>query len=255
MPRSLHGGRHELGQNFLVHRPTIDTVIALVDATTGPILELGAGDGALTRHLASTRRPLTAIDLDEHRVRRLARALPHVRVMHADALRHPLDAPVVVGNVPFHLTTPILRRLLSERRWDHAVLVTQWEVARKRAGVGGGTMMTAQSAPWFEFSLRGRVPSWGFAPRPGVDGGILTITRRGSPLVPHAERRAYERFVRDVFTGRGAGIESIVRRIAPVSAATVRHALAAAKAPPRALPRDLTAMHWASLWAAVRGAR
>lgn len=251
MPRSLHGGRHELGQNFLVHRQTMNTLAALVDATSGPILELGAGDGAITRRLASTRRPVTAIDLDEHRVRRLARALPHVRVVHADALRHPLDAAVVVGNVPFHLTTPILRRLLAAREWQHAVLVTQWEVARKRAGIGGGTMMTAQSAPWFEFALHGRVPSWGFSPRPGVDGGILTITRRGSPLVPYAERHAYERFVRDVFTGRGTGVESIVSRIAPVSAATVRHALASAKAPPRALPRDLAAPHWASLWAVV----
>lgn len=252
MPRSLHGGRHELGQNFLVHRPTIDTLAALVDATAGAILELGAGDGAITRHLASTRRPVTAIDLDEHRVRRLARAIPHVRVVQADALRHPLDAPVIVGNVPFHLTTPILRRLLSSPGWDHALLVTQWEVARKRAGIGGRTMMTAQSAPWFEFALRGRVPSWGFTPRPGVDGGILTIARRESPLVPQAERRAYERFVGNVFTGRGGSIASIVRATSSLTPGAVRRALSMAEVPPHALPRDLDAQQWAALWRAVR---
>ncbi|WP_217178630.1 23S ribosomal RNA methyltransferase Erm [Streptomyces sp. AC495_CC817] len=255
MPRSVHGGRHELGQNFLVHRPTIDTLAALVDATSGPVLELGAGDGAITRRLAATGRPVTAIDLDEHRTRRLARALPHVRVVHADALRHPIDAPVVVGNVPFHLTTPILRRLLSERRWEHAVLVTQWEVARKRAGVGGGTLMTAQSAPWFEYALRGRVPRSGFSPQPSVDGGILTIRRRASPLVAAADRRAYERFVRGVFTGPGSGLESVLRRTAALSAPAAQRALAAAGARSRALPRDLSPEQWARLWTAVRSAR
>lgn len=252
MPRSAFGGRHELGQNFLTHRTTIDTLDALVGTTTGPILELGAGDGAITRRLAATPRRITAIDIDEHRVRRLARVLPQVRVVHADALHYPLDAPVIIGNIPFHLTTPILRRLLSTQSWEHAVLVTQWEVARKRAGVGGRTMMTAQSAPWFEFALRGRVPAWGFVPRAGVDGGILTITRRTSPLIPLRERQRYERFVRDVFTGRGGRIDSIVRRASALDPSAVSRALSAAGVPSRALPRDLDAQQWAALWRAVR---
>ena len=121
MPRSVHGGRHELGQNFLNHRPTIDRITRLVDGTSGPVLELGAGDGALTRELVRLGRPLTAIDIDEHRVRRLRRALPKVRIEHADATRYPLDAPVIAGNIPFHLTTPILRRLLASHGWQHAV--------------------------------------------------------------------------------------------------------------------------------------
>ena len=159
MPRSSHGGRHELGQNFLIHTPTISKITALVTATKGPILELGAGDGALTRPLAQLGRPVTAIDLDEHRIAGLRRALPDVKINHADALTVPLDHPVIVGNIPFHLTTPILRRLLRVGTWTQAVLLTQWEVARKRCGIGGSTMLTAQTAPWFTFTLHGRVPS------------------------------------------------------------------------------------------------
>ncbi len=188
--RSVHGGRHELGQNFLVHTPTIDRIVALVAKTDGAILEIGAGGGALTARLAELGRTLTAIDIDESRIAELRRTHPAVRVEHADALRHPLDAPVIVGNVPFHLTTPILRRLLQRPTWEHSILLTQWEVARKRAGVGGGTLLTAQSAPWFEFQLHGRVPARAFRPMPSVDGGILSITRRGSSLVPVDERRA-----------------------------------------------------------------
>ncbi|MFJ6533964.1 23S ribosomal RNA methyltransferase Erm [Microbacterium sp. NPDC091662] len=248
MPRSIHGGRHELGQNFLTHRPTLSRICDLVRNTSGSILELGCGDGALTRALAELGRPLTAIDIDEHRVHRLRKTLPGVRVEIADATRHPLDAEVVVGNIPFHVTTPILRRLLSRGRWNEAVLLTQWEVARKRAGVGGGTLMTAQSAPWFDFSLEGRVPAWCFSPRPSVDGGLLAITRRGSPLVPASDRRGYEEFVRAMFTGRGGTLPAVVARAACTSMSRARHAVAAAGAEDRRLPRELRPEQWAALW-------
>lgn len=251
MPRSIHGGRHELGQNFLTHRPTLARITELVAGTSGSILELGCGDGALTRSLAALGRPVAAIDIDEHRVRRLRKALPDVRIEVADATRHPLDAPVVVGNIPFHVTTPILRRLLSSGRWNEAILLTQWEVARKRAGVGGATMMTAQSAPWFEFSLEGRVPAWGFSPQPSVDGGLLAITRRGSPLVPVSERREYEAFVRAMFTGRGSNLAAVLAAAARIPMPRARRAVAAAGAAERRLPRDLRPEHWAALWGQV----
>lgn len=252
MPRSSRGGRHELGQNFLTHAPSIDAILRLVADTRGPILELGAGDGALTFRLAALGRALTAIDIDEHRVRRLAQRVPTAEVVHADALSYPLRTPVIVGNIPFHVTTPILRRLLREPRWEHAILLTQWEVARKRAGVGGRTMMTAQHAPWFEFSLHGRVPRWGFSPPPSVDGGILGIARRGSPLLPAAERGAYEGFVRRVFSGRGGRLERIVQGAARVGPAVAQRAVARADAR-GALPRDLTPEQWVTLWHALRG--
>jgi 23S rRNA (adenine-N6)-dimethyltransferase len=246
--RSVHGGRHELGQNFLVHPPTIDRIVALVAKTDGAIIEIGAGSGALTAGLAELGRSLTAIDIDERRIAELRRAHPEVRVEHADALRHPLDAPVIAGNVPFHLTTPILRRLLQRSAWRHSVLLTQWEVARKRAGVGGGTLLTAQSAPWFEFHLHGRVPARAFRPMPSVDGGILAITRRGSPLIPVGERRAYERFVGDIFTARGRGMAAILATVSGSSAPAARKTLSAAGIHPASLPRDLDAAQWARLW-------
>ncbi|WP_102194136.1 23S ribosomal RNA methyltransferase Erm [Microbacterium aurantiacum] len=248
MPRSLHGGRHELGQNFLTHRPTLSRITALVRRTSGSILELGAGDGALTRSLAELGRPLTAIDIDEHRVARLRRVLPGVRVEPADATRYPFDADVVVGNIPFHLTTPILRRLLATGSWGHAVLLTQWEVARKRAGVGGSTMMTAQSAPWFDFELQGRVPSWGFSPQPSVDGGVLTISRRSTALIPRSERRAYEAFVRAAFTGRGSSLAVVIAGAARVDIDAARQALAHAGVSTRSLPRDLQGEQWSIVW-------
>jgi 23S rRNA (adenine-N6)-dimethyltransferase len=253
--RSPHGGRHELGQNFLIHRPTIETIVDLVARTDGPILEIGAGDGALTVPLAALGRPLRAIDLDEHRVARLRRRLGGVDVRQADALHHPFDRPVVVGNLPFHLTTPLLRRLLGARDWEHAIVLTQWEVARKRAGVGGGTMMTAQAAPWVSFELHGCVPASGFRPQPAVDGGILAMRRRTEPLIDLAARTGYERFVAGAFTARGRGLAEILRSVTRSSPAKIRDALRRAGAQPHHLPRDLRAEEWAALWHALAAER
>ena len=251
MPRSIHGGREELGQNFLTHRPTISRIVDLIARTDGPILEIGAGDGALTVPLARLGRPLTAIDIDEHRVARLRRRLPDVDARFGDALTHPLTSPVVVGNIPFHLTTPILRRLLDGGDWKYAVLLTQWEVARRRAGVGGRTMLTAQTAPWFTFTLHGRVPARHFTPVPGVDGGLLEIRRRDTPLLTTRERRRFERFVKAVFTGRGSGLAQIVQRASGLSRSETGRLLSAVGVDPRALPRDLTPEQWAELWSTV----
>lgn len=252
MPRSSHGGRHELGQNFLIHAPSIATILDLVRTTDGAITELGAGDGALTEPLAALRRPLTAIELDEHHAARLARRLPQVDVVRGDATRCALRTPVVVGNIPFHITTPLLRHLLRAPAWRHAILLTQWEVARKRAGVGGGTMMTAQAAPWFTFTLHSRVPRHAFHPMPSVDGGILALARRSQPLVSAADAHGYRAFVQAVFGGRGSHLRAIVGNAAGVPSPVSADALARASIDRRALARDLTPEQWAALWHALR---
>ena len=252
MSRSSFGGRHELGQNFLTNSATITTIVDLVDSTDGSILEIGAGDGHLTRPLGRLGRKLTAVEIDEKRAERVRSRARGASVVTGDVLGLPFDADVIVGNVPFHLTTPILRKLLREHAWSEAVLLTQWEVARKRASVGGSTMMTAQSGPWFTFDLVGRVPARHFSPMPSVDGGLLRISRRREELVPCAEEKAYSRFVRAMFTGRGNTLARIVSGAAGIGAGAAKGALGRAGVPSRALPRDLSAMQWARLWREVR---
>ncbi|RSN06076.1 23S ribosomal RNA methyltransferase Erm [Streptomyces sp. WAC 05977] len=204
--RTQRPGRHELGQNFLIDRNTVETVVRLVAATSGPIIEFGTGDGALTLPLERLGRPLTGVEIDDRRAARLAgRVRPSTEIVTADYLRFPLPRTphVLVGNLPFHLTTATLRHVLAAPGWTDAVLLMQWEVARRRAGVGGATMMTAQWWPWFDFRLAGRVPATAFRPRPGVDGGLLTMTRRERSLVEDTDRERYQDFVRRVFTRPG----------------------------------------------------
>ncbi|WP_033287885.1 23S ribosomal RNA methyltransferase Erm [Amycolatopsis jejuensis] len=248
-----YGGRHELGQNFLTDPAAIATICAAAARTKGPLVELAAGDGALTVPLSRSGRPITAVELDPRRVQRLAqRTARNVSVVHGDLLTHRLPAVphTVVGNLPFHLTTAALRRLFRQPHWELAVLLVQWEVARRRAGIGGASQMTAAWWPWFDFTVPARVPAQAFRPKPAVDGGILVITRRTEPLV--TERSAYQGFVRAVFTGRGRGLGGILPRTGRLTSRSAHAWLARERLSPRALPRELTATQWASLWELVR---
>lgn len=244
--RRIVGGRHELGQNFLVDRRVVARLADLVPP--GPVLELGAGDGALTRQLAARPGDVTAVELDPGRVARLRRALGRrVRVVHADMLRFRPDGTYpgdyqVVSNLPFGITTPLLRHLLGQRAWASAVLLVQWEVARKRAAVGGTTLLTASWWPWYEFALAGRVPSAAFRPRPGVDGGILVIRRRETPLVAPSARPAYQRLVRQAFSGDR--LLPAVRPALPGAGGW----LSANGLDAAVRPRELTAQQWADLY-------
>ncbi|MFE0423550.1 23S ribosomal RNA methyltransferase Erm [Streptomyces sp. NPDC058953] len=251
-----HPGRHELGQNFLVDRSTIDTFTRLVADTRGPILEIGPGDGALTLPLQRLGRALTAVEIDGRRAARLRdRTGPATTVVTADFLRYPAPGNpyVVVGNLPFHATTAMLRGILRAPAWTDAVLLVQWEVARRRAGVGGATLMTAQWWPWYEFRLVGRVPANAFRPRPNVDGGLLTMARRRRPLVAERDRAAYQDMVARVFNGRGRGLARIVGHALPeLPRRTVDGWLRGHRVPAAALPKNITAEQWADLHALRR---
>lgn len=246
------GGPHELGQNFLVDPSVIATIDRLVARTCGPVVEMGPGNGALTLPVSRSGRPVTAVEVDAQRARRLSsRTGANVTVVNEDILRFrfPRDPHVLIGNLPFHLTTPVLRRILAAEHWHTAVLLLQWEVARRRAGVGGASLLTARWWPWYEFKLHSRVPARSFRPMPSVDGGLLTITRRAEPLV--GEIRAYQGMVKQVFTGRGRGMAEILVRTGQLNRSAALRWLREQDIDPRKHPKDLNATQWASLWTVV----
>ncbi|TCK20200.1 23S ribosomal RNA methyltransferase Erm [Pseudonocardia endophytica] len=248
-------GPHELGQNHLTDRRIVDEIVALVADRDLPVVEWAAGTGAITRGLARLGRPVEAVELDPRSLEHLRRiAGPHVRVTDHDILRHapPTTDHDLVANVPFALTTPVLRRLLRLGAWQRSVLVTQWEVARKRAGVGGATLLTAQWWPWYRFTLQRRIAASAFRPRPSVDAGLLVVDRRPRALVP--ERPGYQAWVRSVFQGRGRGVPDILVR-SGIPRSAVRSWASEHQVTERSLPRDLTAQQWAAGHALATGAR
>lgn len=251
-------GRHEFGQNFLTDPSTIATIVGLVADTSGPIIEIGSGAGALTLPIQKLGRPITAVEIDERHATRLgARIDPQLTtIVNTDFLRYrlPHTPHVLVGNLPFHQTTAILRAIVHAPGWTEAILLAQWEVARRRAGIGGATMMTAQWWPWYTFTLHRRIGASAFSPRPSVDAGLFTITRRSDPLLPITHRREYQAFVHRVFTGRGRGVTDIVTRTIPSTyRAEMRRTLATIGfGGDHVLPRDVSAQQWVSLFEVTR---
>src|SRR5699024_3577673 len=104
-------GRHEHGQNFLTDHKIINSIIDLEKQTSGPIVRIGPGSGALTPQRAYLGREIPAVEWDEKladkRTQETSRGA--VELFHDDCLTFLLPATpcVIVGNIPFHFTTAI----------------------------------------------------------------------------------------------------------------------------------------------------
>src|SRR5699024_2221214 len=105
-------GRHEHGQNFLTDHKIINSIIDLVKQTSGPIIEIGPGSRALTHPLPYLGRAITAVEVAEKLSPNLTQQTSWAadEVVHDDFLTFlfPATPCVIVGNIPFHLTTAIL---------------------------------------------------------------------------------------------------------------------------------------------------
>jgi 23S rRNA (adenine-N6)-dimethyltransferase len=141
------------------------------------VLDIGAGEGALTAHLLATGARVVAVELNAGRVRVLRRRFPGATVVHADAARMRLPARPfrVVANPPFALTTELLWILLArDSRLTAADLVLQRAVVRKYVARGA-------AARRFSMAAGLALPRHAFQPRPRVDCAVLTVRRRGRP--------------------------------------------------------------------------
>ena len=173
------------------------------------MLEIGAGTGRLTLPLAERAGRVTAVELDDALAGRLERAFadrPSVRIVHGDALTVQMEGTWrAFGNVPFAITTAILRRLLDDPvdGPDRVDLLLQFEAARKRASPDRSTLLSLGWLPWWDLSLTRRIPRLAFDPPPSVDGGMLTVIRRAAPLLDPADRDAYVAMLRRAFQHGG----------------------------------------------------
>ena len=251
--------RRVLSQNFLVDRRVID---ALVDGSgVGPgdlVLDIGAGNGLISTALVRRGARVQAIERDPglaDRLRAKFATWPSVTVVEADVLAMPLPAEpfCVVANIPFGITTKILRRLLEAAGLARADMIVQAEVARKRGTGGRGTLLNACWEPWFEFGTGARIPAAAFRPRPRVDAAVLIVTRRNPPLVDPASRRDYVGFVTAAFEGARPTVASALARAVP----RTRFAGLAGELGfgTDALPSQLDVHQWAGLFRAAGGGR
>jgi 23S rRNA (adenine-N6)-dimethyltransferase len=211
--------RRELGQNFLTDERVARRLVG--ESGVGEddlVVELGAGGGMLTRQLAMVSRRVVAVEYDPYWATQLRERFSeddNVRVVQGDALTAglPKEPFVVVANIPFNATTPILHRLLDDPTSPpRAVyLLVQKQVALKHARSTPTTLKTLHWSPWHKFSAGAEVPAETFRPKPRVDACLMVAARRGPPLVAPEHRHLFRAFVRRAFEGHGSNVGMALR--------------------------------------------
>jgi len=208
-----------LGQNFLTDPNHLRKIIAAADLTPADtVLEIGPGLGALTVPLTESARAVVSVEVDADMVRVLNAEVsaPNFRLVQADILSvEPAavlaeqlphfsvgDEYVVVANVPYYITSGIIRHLLeSEYPPRRTVLTIQKEVAQRITAKPGKMSVLAVSVQFYGMpTLCHTIPANVFFPPPKVDSAVLRIDRHPAPPVPVDDPRAFFRVVKAGFS-------------------------------------------------------
>jgi len=262
--------RHSLSQNFLADVDVLERILAEAAPAPGrAILEVGPGLGILTGGLLDAGAAVTAVELDrglaarlrERFAAELARgdadpgAPGTLRLIEGDALDQPLTrlcpAPYdVVANLPYHITSPILHRLLGEPpRPDRLVLMVQREVA-ERIAAPPGKMSYLSVFVQYHAAVRIalRVPPAAFEPAPEVDSAIIAAEPFPSDdrLDPAAEEELW-RLVQAAFRERRKMLHNVLTRQLAMPAERISAALAEAGIDPDRRPQTLAVGEWLRL--------
>lgn len=184
-----------LGQNFLTDETYLAkiTEIAAIDKNTD-VLEIGAGIGNLTRHLAHAGRQVTAVELDSQLIpilKKVTKAFGNVDIVEGDILEIPVSdlvtssGYVVAANIPYYITSALIRYLLENDPKPKAIVLTiQREVAQRICAKAGGLSLLALSVQVYGSPMiAARIPAGAFYPAPKVDSAVLTIDLYDQPLI------------------------------------------------------------------------
>lgn len=239
--------RKRLGQHFLIDPNIVRKIVALAEVRPHEtVLEIGPGRGVLTRPLCAAARTVIAIEKDPRLGDYLTRAVADCRNLDlrvADALEFPFeslpDRSVIVANLPYNISTPLLFRLLDAReRIDRMVLMLQTEVARRLVARPGGrdygilSVLAQYSAiP----SLAFQVAASCFRPRPEVGSAVVRLVMKKERSLRVADEALFVRTVRAAFAHRrktllnslrdeGLGTETVAPALARVGIAPSRRA-------------------------------
>ena len=217
--------KRSLGQNYLVDANLQHKIVEALGA--GPedeVLEIGPGRGALTRHLVGTVGRLVLVELDDDHASALADrfgARSDVEVIHGDILEldrarrlHDPEDALVVGNIPYNITTPIVFHLLERPRPRDIVLMVQDEVAQRMAAPAGTKAYGALSVGVRTVARVQRLFKVGrgaFRPVPGVDSAVVRITPIRPEPMDAAEEKDLRVLVRAAFQWRRKQLRRILR--------------------------------------------
>lgn len=241
------------GRHYLRSRALAEDLVRRAHISAGDlVVEIGAGGGLLTQALADRGARVLAVETDHRAVGRLNRRFHDsemVRVIPGDVLKIPWPDELfrAFGNIPFHITTAILRRLLDDPAGplERADLVMPQRVAIKR-GRARGNLLAVSWGPWWEFRILRRLPGTSFRPVPEVTAALVAISRRSPPLLGMDHWSRFRDLVRLGFNRANLPVRrSLAGHMPP---RTLKQALRGAGASPHARPTDLSARDWVTIY-------
>lgn len=233
----------KLGQNFVVDANTVRKIVQVAGVCAGErVVEVGPGLGSLTLAILETGASVTAVEIDH----RLAARLPQTAAAHgvapdaltvvdADALRVrelPGDPTVLVANLPYNVSVPVLLHFLESFPYlERGVVMVQAEVGERLAAPPGSKIYGAPSvkAAWYgAWRLAGTVSRQVFWPVPNVDSVLVAFRRDATPRGSEQLRRRTFALVDAAFQQRRKMLRQALSGVLGGSAAAASAQLEAA---------------------------
>ena len=214
MAASFPPALKRLGQNFLIDPNIIRKIVSLAAlCPDDTVLEIGPGRGALTAGLCAEAGRVIAVEIDPQLQPQLQETLSHCRnfdLRIGDALEFPFNSlpprTVVVSNLPYYVSTPILFALLDARaHLDRLVLMLQTEVALRLAAkpnsedYGVLSVLTQEAA---EVEVAFRVSANCFRPRPTVGSAVVHLKLKTHEGIKPEQYERFRQLVRAAFAHR-----------------------------------------------------
>jgi 16S rRNA (adenine1518-N6/adenine1519-N6)-dimethyltransferase len=262
-----------LGQNLLLDDNINRIMTEAASLTSGDdVVEVGAGLGALTRHLSEKAGRVLAVEIDSSFMPCLEdqfRDVQNVRLFRGDILNHSLPKLLdeflpdgvsfkMVSNIPYYITTPILFHFLeSPVHFSCIVVMLQEEVALRMVASPGAKdygILTLGAKLLAEVDVVHRVSRNCFTPRPKVDSCIVRLRTRAQPLYPNIDGRFVMKLIRAAFSQRRKTIRNSLTKSGAFGASkeAVLEAFEAAGIDSNRRPETLELDEFATLAEAVR---
>jgi 16S rRNA (adenine1518-N6/adenine1519-N6)-dimethyltransferase len=206
------------GQHFL-RAASVERLLRVVDPRPDDaFLEIGPGAGALTLPLAARAARVVAVELDPQLAARLRERAPaNLTVVEGDALEVDLASLVdgstrLVGNLPYYVSSPLLRRFLDLRgRVRDAHVMLQEEVARRVASPPGSKeygILSVTYGACASVDIPLVFPPGAFQPPPKVSSALLRVRFQAPPGMPPVDPKGLETLVQRAFAQRRKTLEN-----------------------------------------------
>jgi 23S rRNA (adenine-N6)-dimethyltransferase len=216
--KSLHS--KELAQNFLRNTVIARDLIRKAGISKGDtVIEIGPGEGALTRELVGVAGRVIAIESDPVLVTKLSKkfeAQKNVIIEAADFLAYQIkeEKYKVFANIPFNITNQIVKKLLfSPNPPSDAWLFVQKEAAFRLCGIPKDQELSIITKPWFTYGVVYEFCRDDFVPKPSVDVVLLHIHRLEQELLEFAQRKDWRKFVTYGYCQQKKDLEANFKKI------------------------------------------